>query len=60
MGQAAIRKSSVARFHQRVVLFSQGWKSAGPRHVEKAEYSPRILHTSSRNLSDRQTCRCVF
>ena len=57
MGQAATRKSLVAPFHQRVVLFSQGRKSAGPRYVENAKYSPRIRHMSSRNQLDQQTCR---
>ena len=57
MGQAATRKSLVARFHQRVVLFSQGRKSAGPRYVENAKYSPRIRHMSSRNQLDQQKCR---
>ena len=57
MGQAATRKSLVAPFHQRVVLFSQGRKSAGPRYVENAKYSPRIRHMSSRNQLDQQKCR---
>ena len=56
MGQAATRKSLVAPFHQRVVLFSQGRKSAGPRYVENAKYSPRIRHLSSRNQLDQQKC----
>ena len=57
MGQAATRKSLVAPFHQRVVLFSQGRKSAGPRYVENAKYSPRIRHMSSRNQLDQQKWR---